>query len=242
MPSDRGQDVESEVGESAARPRRVAGKLASTVVGVATFLAILGIAAVVLVSPPVLHLGLDQARSSDILGLSGPETYRASDLTVGELVAGPATFAFSVPEGGPRFYDPSEASHLRDVRVVLAGFLAAFALAFAVLAVGSVRGRREERYWRAVGGGAAALVVGFAVLGALLVVAFDPLFTLFHMVFFPGGNWTFDPTTERMVQLYPTAFWEYAAAVLAVVGIGLGLIVWWFTRRRADHHGTPHSS
>lgn len=233
MPSDRGQDVESEVGESAARPRRVAGKLASIVVGVATFLAILGIAAVVLVSPPAFHLGLDQAGSADILGLSGSETYRVSDLTVAELVAGPGTFAFSVPEGGPRFYDPSEASHLRDVRVVLAGFLAAFALAFAVLAVGSVRARHAARYWRAVGGGAAALVVGFIVLGALLIVAFDRLFTLFHVIFFPGGDWAFDPTTERMVQLYPTAFWEYAAAVLAVVGIGLGVVIWWFARRRS---------
>lgn len=233
MPSDRAQDVESEVGESAARPRRVADTLASIVVGVATFLAILGVAAIVLVSPPAFHLGLDQAGSADILGLSASETYRASDLTVAELAAGPGTFAFSVPEGGPRFYDPSEASHLRDVRVVLAGFLAAFALAFAVLAVRSVRGRREERYWRAVGGGAAALVVSFTVLGALLIVAFDPLFTLFHVIFFPGGNWAFDPTTERMVQLYPTAFWEYAAVVLAVVGIGLGVVTWWFARRRS---------
>lgn len=233
----RGVGVEPSV--SAAWPLRVPRMLAGSLVGGATAMAILGIAAIVLLSPPVFHLGLDVARSAEILGLDGPATYRASDLTVAELVAGPATFAFPVPEGGSRFYDPSEAAHLRDVRVVLAGFLSLFVLAFLVLSVGTARLRHEAWFWQAVGRGAGALVVGFSALGALLVVAFDPLFTLFHVVFFPGGNWAFDPTTERMVQLYPTAFWEYAAAVLAVVGIVVGVLVWWFAHSRVRR---PRSS
>jgi integral membrane protein (TIGR01906 family) len=205
---------------------------AGIVVGVATFLAALGIGAAVLISPPAFHFGLDEAGSAAVLGLSREDTLRASDLTVRELVAGPGTFAFAVPQGGPTFYDPSEASHLRDVRVVLAGFLAVFAVAFTTLAIGYVRSRHATWFWRAVGAGAALVVVGLGVLGGLLLVAFDPLFTVFHLVFFPGGNWAFNPTTERMVQLYPTAFWEYAAVVLAVVGVGVGALVWWFARRQ----------
>jgi integral membrane protein (TIGR01906 family) len=213
--------------------RGVVHLVAGILVGLATPVAILGTAAAFLVAPPVLHLGLDVAGSAEILGLGGPDTYRISDLTIAELVAGPGAFSFSVPAGGPRFYDPAEAAHLRDVRVVLAGFAAAFGIAFGVLLVALARWRRNAWLWRAIGRAAGWMVVAFSALGALLLVAFDPLFTLFHLVFFPGGNWAFDPTVERMVQLYPTPFWEFAAAVLAVGGVGLGAATWWYARRQA---------
>src|SRR3972149_632339 len=145
---------------------------------------------------------------------------------------GPGTFAFSMREGGPRFLDAAEASHLRDVRVVLFGLLLILGTAVAVLVVGFVRARRSAWFWAAVRAGAAIVVAGFTLIGVVLVVAFDAAFTLFHLVFFPGGNWSFDPTRQRMVQLYPTPFWEYAAASLAALSVAAGLAVLWVAGRR----------
>ena len=217
---------------SARVPRRPPGWRLHALIAAATILALLGGTVLVLLSPPVVQVGLDYAGSAARLGISSDEAYRLSDRAIRELLVGPGTFAFSMREGGPRFLDAAEASHLRDVRVVLFGLLLILGTAVAVLAVGFVRARRSAWFWAAVRAGAAIVVAGFTLIGVVLVVAFDAAFTLFHLVFFPGGNWSFDPTRQRMVQLYPTPFWEYAAASLAALSVAAGLAVLWVAGRQ----------
>ncbi len=88
----------------------------------------------------------------------------------------------------------------------------------------------RRRIVRAIGLGGAATAIGVVVIGIVGLVAFEPLFELFHRIFFPGGNWAFDPRTERLVQLYPYAFWQVIAAALGVVAAILGVIVWLVSR------------
>ena len=71
------------------------------------------------------------------------------------------------------------------------------------------------------------------VLTVLFLVAFDAAFTLFHEIFFPGGNWAFDFATERLVQLYPIPFWQEATTVIGGIVIAAGGLIWWIARRRA---------
>jgi integral membrane protein (TIGR01906 family) len=194
-------------------------------VGLATALGLLGIVLLPLLTPLYMHAGLRAAGSAAILGLSEDRTAAISDQTVGELVFGPATFAFPVEPGGPPFYDASEASHLRDARTVLWAFLGVVGVAVvALVAAVALRGRRAWP-WRAMATGGLVLAGTLAVVGVVFTFAFDQAFTLFHEILFSGGNWSFDPRTERMVQLYPTPFWELTATVLAVVAIALGLAV-----------------
>ena len=40
---------------------------------------------------------------------------------------------------------------------------------------------------------------------------FDATFTAAHQLLFPAGTWTFNPATDRLVQLYPETFWVAAA-------------------------------
>ena len=49
----------------------------------------------------------------------------------------------------------------------------------------------------------------------------------------PGGNYAFDPRTQRLVQLYPFAFWQIAAAAYGVLALVLGLTAWIVGRWRA---------
>ena len=71
-------------------------------------------------------------------------------------------------------------------------------------------------------------------------MAFDSLFTLFHQLFFPGGNWSFDPSTQRLVQLYPFRFWQIASAALGMLVFLLGIGAWLLGRRAAgrQHPGS----
>jgi uncharacterized membrane protein len=55
----------------------------------------------------------------------------------------------------------------------------------------------------AVAAGAVALA-----LGLIAALAFEQAFLLFHEVFFPQGNFLFDPATSNLVRLYPDWYWQ----------------------------------
>jgi integral membrane protein (TIGR01906 family) len=209
-----------------------ASAVGSVLVSAATALVILAVALLVLLQPIYIHAALAQAGSASVLGVTPAQAELLSDRTVAELIAGPGSFAFAGPSGGP-FYGPAEAAHLGDARLVLWLFLGLSAVALAVLLATLASPVHRPWAWRAIRRGAAALGIGMALVGAFFLVAFDLAFELFHRIFFPGGNWAFDPTTQRLVQLYPIAFWQITAAALGGLAIGLALVVWWVGRRQA---------
>ena len=84
-------------------------------------------------------------------------------------------------------------------------------------------------------------------LGAVAVAGFDALWTQFHVVAFSNDFWLLDPATDRLIQMFPEAFWEDASLVIgaiilaqfgvlaAVAGAYLGL-----TRKSAAGYALPH--
>lgn len=211
---------------------------------VATVLVIIALAVLPLLTPWFMHTALDAAGAVDRLGLSGSQVHALSDQTVRELVLGPGDFAFSGPDG-QAFYDTDERGHLGDARLLLGLFLVAGGISLAALAGGLVRWQtRRIAIWTAIRRSGLLTSVAVIVLGFISLVAFDSLFELFHRVFFPGGNWAFDPSTQRLVQLYPFRFWQIAAAMLGTLVFVLGLITWLLGRwmsREAAADSTPNA-
>jgi hypothetical protein len=215
----------SSVGRAQVRNRYVADGLTMA----ATVLVIVALALVPLLSSLVMHPVLDAARSATWLGTDAATTHALSDRTVSELLFGPGTFEIGGTSGTP-FYDAAEIDHLRDARTLLWLLFATATLAALAIAVALVRSDHPGYIVRAIGMGGALTAVGVLVIGLVGLVAFEPLFDLFHRIFFPGGNWAFDPRTERLVQLYPFAFWQVIAALLGVVAGALGVLVWLVAR------------
>jgi integral membrane protein (TIGR01906 family) len=205
-------------------------------VPVATMLTIGAVALLLLLTPIYLHPALDAAGAPAWLGMSQQVTHDYSDRTVGDLLFGPGTFEFAAPDGSP-FYDASERGHMRDVRVVLYGFLGISAVAAGLLAAVTYRRRADASVLRAISRGGAWLAVGTVIVGVFAALAFDTAFELFHEIFFPGGNFSFDPTTERLVQLYPIAFWQLTTAVLGLLLVVGGALTWYVARRLAARKG-----
>jgi integral membrane protein (TIGR01906 family) len=197
----------------------------------ATVVAIVVLAILPLLTPLFLHPALEAAGSARALGLDHPAVTRASDDAVRDLLSLEGTFAFPGPSGGP-FLDPSERAHLGDARTLLWLALAAGAASVAVIILALARHHGAERraVVRAISRGGACAAIGAVVIGVVGVLAFGSLFTLFHQVAFPGGNWTFDPASQRLVQLYPLAFWQLAAAALGLLVVTLGTLTWWAAR------------
>lgn len=194
---------------------------------VATAIAILGVALLALLTPWVLHPLLDASTSAAWLQLSPQLVHDLSDRTVSELVFGPGTFAFAGPDGSA-FYAASEISHLRDARTLLILFEALTVASLGLVLWSSAR----RRAWSAIRRGASALAIGVVVIGVVGFFAFEPVFELFHEIFFPGGNWAFDPLTSHMVQLYPFDFWQLTAGTLGLIAIAGAGFTWIVARRR----------
>ena len=201
-------------------------------VPVATMLAIGALALLVLFTPFWLHPALDAADSGAWLGMSPQAAQDYSDRTVNDLIFASGDFDFAAPDGSP-FFDASERAHMRDVRVVLYGFLGLSTIAAIFLGVVTYRRRADAAVMRGISRGGLWLVVGTIVLGVFAAVAFDQAFELFHQILFPGGNFSFDPATERLVQLYPFALWQYTSAALGLLLVVGGSLTWFIGRRLA---------
>jgi len=164
-----------------------------------------------------------------------------SDRSVEQLVLG-GEFDFTGPDGEP-FYDTDERGHLGDARLLLGVFLVLGGIS--IVAIGATIGGGKDRRsasWKVIGRAGLVVALTVLLLGLLSLLAFDSLFTLFHQVFFPGGNWSFDPTSQRLVQLYPFGFWQITSAVFGLLLFVLGLLTWLVGRRlsvRATFDSTP---
>ena len=197
---------------------------------VATAITILAVALLILFTSVWTHFAIGASGGDKFLATPG-QALDISDRTIGEVLVGPGTFAFDGPGGQP-FYTADEAAHMRDVRVVLYGFLL-IALASLVIVTASVlRAPRNASRWSAISRGGAGLVIAVIALGVFGIVGFDTAFTFFHEIFFPGGNWAF-PADSNLIQLYPEPFWELSAAALGVLAAGGGIAIWFLARRRA---------
>jgi len=132
-------------------------------------------------------------------------------------------------------YASDEISHMADVRRVLDGAKLLIPAGLFVMAIRLQRARSQsvEAMLRLVRDGAVAAGIGVAVVGLVAALAFDQAFLLFHEVFFPQGNFLFDPATSNLVRLYPDWYWQgitfriglslIAVAATVALAAGLGL-------------------
>jgi hypothetical protein len=166
--------------------------------------------------------------------------------TMAALHAGTVAYVLGDAPGTPRdpttrdpLFSLDEQRHLADVRTLFGGARAAAIIGLAAAAailVGAAR-RGPATVLLAVRGAAVAGALFVAGLAAIVVVAFVPAFLAFHYVFFPQGNFLFDPATSNLLALYPEAYWygvtlrialSFLGGSLALAGVAhLGL------RRRA---------
>ncbi len=209
------------------------GRIGAALVALATAFAILGLTMIPFFTPAWIHFEQGRAGSAAWTGYSTADVDRATDSLVHDLVLGGA---FDVRVGADPVLDPAEASHLRDVRGVLDGFAIIVLVSLAGLAIVAWRSHGAAAgaaTWAAVRRGAAWLAILLVVLGVFAVTAFDTAFTLFHQILFPGGNWEFDPRTQKLVQLFPEQFGSETVLTRGTVAIVVSVVVAWFAGRRA---------
>lgn len=192
---------------------------------------IVGLSVALFLNP--LWIGFEQDRTgvSAITGYTPEQVRTVTDSILADLVLGPPEFAVVV-DGQP-VLDAAERSHMADVRNVLLPFGALLAIATLTLGASLAMNRRAVWLWRAIARRSGALALVGIVVGVAVLFFFDAVFLLFHRVFFPQGNFSFDPLTERLTQLFPDQFWTETSIAIAVVGLAIAVAVTLASRRRA---------
>lgn len=199
---------------------------ASIVVAVATAVVILTLAILPFLNPAWVSFDQGRSRADLWTGFSPAELRTATDAILADLILGPP--GFDVEIAGEPVLTVAERGHMADVRGVFVGFgLVALASA-AVLLVAHRARRGDEAFWRPVRSGAIGIAGAVVAVGLVGLFAFDAAFEAFHRLFFAGGNYTFDPATDRLVQLFPYQFWvetSFAVGLVVLVLAGIAASV-----------------
>lgn len=133
-------------------------------------------------------------------------------------------------------FTEAEVNHMHDVKWVLLIATVAVAALFLVTLFSSIslRERAPGTIRRSLFAGTWITLGLIVVLGVVGVFGWEWLFTTFHQVFFPQGNWEFS-VRSSLIRLYPPQFWIDAAiavAVLVAAQITLLLVTTWPTKYR----------
>jgi len=131
----------------------------------------------------------------------------------------------------PTLFNTAERSHLADVKRVintlewLAPFL--FLIWLAVLPFTELN---------------TVLVRGFQILllivFLLVLIPFDTVFTHFHQVFFPQGNWMF-PADSMLILLYPASFFQAFFTQILALTLVFSSVFAVFGRISLVQHNNP---
>lgn len=210
---------------------RLASLAATVAVAVATALVIGAITVLAFLNPWWVAFAQERAEAPAWTGYPTPQLRAVTDAILADLILGPPAFDVVV-DGRPALND-RERAHMRDVRDVFAAFYGLALAGAAVLVAGWWVGGRDGRraFRRRVRAGAWGLAAGTVLVGGLGVLFFEPAFELFHRLFFAEGSWTFDPRTERLVQLFPYRFWLETTVALGVALVAVGVLAGWASGR-----------
>lgn len=207
-------------------------------IGAATAVVLLGASIAPFLTPAIVRFEQDRTGVGELTGFDSTQLDTVTGALLGDLVLWRGDFGVEVNDQrmfGPVLKDV-ERSHMRDVRGVFTGFWILVLAGVAVLAVAFRRGPGTEARvaaWRSVAAGARTLALVIAVVGAFAVVAFDAAFEVFHRLFFSAGSYTFDPATDRLVQLFPEQLWSEIAIAVGVVVLTAALLTVLLAARRA---------
>ena len=147
-----------------------------------------------------------------------------------------------LPDSAQPLYNPSEISHMVDVKHVTDGIARLNQIA-ALLVLGGLallmfRSETRPSAYLALFRGGLATTLILLIIGLFIVLAWSIFFVQFHELLFPPGTWTF-AYSDSLIRLFPEMFWFDFGVLLSALALLLGALVTilgWLLRRR--RHGT----
>jgi integral membrane protein (TIGR01906 family) len=165
------------------------------------------------------------------------------------------TLAIRVPVNGQEvsLFNPRETAHMKDVkgRFRLLNRAQEFSVLYVVTYVAVVvlwaREVTPRGLATSVVAGCGATLVAVGAAGGIGLAGFDNAWEEFHRVIFSNDFWLLNPATDRLIQMFPPAFWEsivffiglLVAAEAALILIGAAIYLGVTGRRTAPRRLSP---
>jgi integral membrane protein (TIGR01906 family) len=183
--------------------------------------------------PRLWDHGFDRYRSDLRAGLDRSEIDRSAARLMAYFNDDTEEFRVTVVDDGavePLFSD-QEVQHLVDVKDLVTGVykLQAAALAFALVYAVSlfvwarempVRSLARRLFFASV-----ATIVLLGAFGAVAATGFDSVWRQFHVISFSNDLWQLNPATDRLIQMFPTPFWQDATYFVGFLTIVEALFI-----------------
>lgn len=110
----------------------------------------------------------------------------------------------------PEVFNTEEKSHLQDVKELIRYAVITFLLTIIALIYCGFNPK-------------AGTILLIILLAASIIMPFDTLFTKFHQIFFPQGNWTFPPEST-LIQFYPASFFATYGLSIGIFALFISLL------------------
>ena len=111
----------------------------------------------------------------------------------------------------PEVFNAEEQSHLQDVKQIIRFTFIALLMTILLLLYSGYNAK-------------AGTIILLCILAAAVIIPFDALFTKFHQIFFPQGNWTF-AVDSTLITFYPQNFFSTYALSTAIFAVFIALIL-----------------
>jgi len=117
-----------------------------------------------------------------------------------------------------------EASHLEDVKKVMK-YADHFFYLLLLMTTGIITYYRKDKEFllKSCNYGGKATIAATVLFGVLAILFFDTVFTVFHEIFFPQGNWTFS-AESLLIQTFPLDFFVTISRNIFLVTFFLGIL------------------
>lgn len=124
-------------------------------------------------------------------------------------------------------FDAQEQFHMLEVRQLYQTYAVARNISAVLLCVaaGLLAVCKIKYIWRALFNGALAALAFTMLIGVCAVIWFDPIFVLFHKIFFNNDLWLFDPDTSVLINIFSEGFFSAAALRIFLIFAALCLIL-----------------
>jgi len=170
--------------------------------------------------------GFQDNRVATTTGLDQAQLRRVADAFVAYFQAAPGQIQLQVTAFGQSrpLFTEREVAHMEDVQWLIQLFLRMQLVGAAVVVIRLATAVAFDRSAVPLGRDmlwSTGVMVGLVVLvGFLLLLDFDALWTRFHQIAFRNDLWQLDPTRDYLIMLFPEPFW-LAATVRMATSVGL---------------------
>ena len=106
--------------------------------------------------------------------------------------------------------------------MIYKSFLVSFYFCLLILTLILTYHKKEQKKLLFYGG---IITIAFLLISLVLsIISFNFMFTLFHNLFFPQGNWLF-PANSLLIQTFPLGFFISISYKIFLLSLILGIII-----------------